>query len=80
MSGDQNPMRGKPEKNPTAAPHTVVFMDGTTKTYQYGKLGYEQLGIPRATWIRAVIKQLPIPKYGIEQIIKDDKHDDKDED
>lgn len=70
MVGDKNPMRRFPEKNRTARPHVVVFEDGSSKEYLYGKLGYEDLNIPRSTWIWAVRKCLPIPKYNIKKIYK----------
>lgn len=70
MSSDRNPMKGKPEKNPTARPHTVVFDDGSTKTYQYGKLGYLELGVSRSSWIASVRSGKPLPKFRIKQIIK----------
>lgn len=71
MSGDGNPMRGKPEKNRTARPHRVIFDDGTEKVYTYGKLGYEDLNIPRSTWILAVRTGNPVPSYNVRQIIKE---------
>lgn len=71
MSGEGNPMRGKPEKNPTARPHRVIFEDGTERVYAYGRLGYEDLGIARSTWILAVRTGNPIPSYKIKQVIKE---------
>lgn len=71
MIGEGNPMRGKPEKNPTARPHRVIFVDGTERVYNYGKLGYEDLGISRSTWILAVRTGNPIPSYKVRQIIKE---------
>ena len=73
MNSERNPMKGHPEKNHTAAPHTVFFTNGTTKTYTYGKLGYEELKISRSTWIVAVRTGKAIPKYKISKIIKDKK-------
>lgn len=70
MNSDRNPMKGRPEKNPTARPHTVIFDDGSTKTYTYGKLGYMELGVSRSSWIASVRSGLTIPKFGITQIIK----------
>jgi len=71
MNSDQNPLRGKPEKNPTARPHRVVFDDGTEKVYQYGKQGYEELGIPRSTWILAVRTGSKLPKHKVHKITKE---------
>lgn len=73
MMGDNNPMRKHPEKNHTASPHTVWFDDGTSKTYQYGKLGYLDLGMSRAAWITAVRLGIPIPKYRVIKITKENK-------
>jgi hypothetical protein len=73
MLGDKNPMRKFPEKNRTARQHIVVFEDGSVKEYLYGKLGYEDLCIPRSTWIGAVINKTGIPKYNIKKIIKENK-------
>lgn len=70
MNSDRNPMRGRPEKNHTARPHTVLFDDGSTKTYDYGKLGYLELGVSRSSWIEAVRSGLAIPKFRIKQITK----------
>lgn len=71
MSGEGNPMKGKPEKNPTARPHRVVFDDGTERQYAYGKLGYEDIGMARSTWLLAVRSGNPVPSYNIKQIIKE---------
>lgn len=71
MSGVGNPMRGKPEKNPTARPHRVIFEDGTEKVYAYGKLGYEDIGMSRSSWIAAVAKGIPVPSYKVKKIIKE---------
>lgn len=71
MRGEGNPMRGKPEKNPTARPHRVIFDDGTERVYAYGKLGYEDIGMSRASWITAVRKGIPVPSYNVKQIIKE---------
>ena len=70
MLGDNNPMRRHPEKNHTARPHIVYFNDGGIKTFQYGRLGYEELGISRSTWISAVRTKKPIPKFNIQRIEK----------
>ena len=70
MNSERNPMRGHPEKNHTAAVHTVFFDDGTVKTFTYGKLGYEELAISRSTWILAVRTGKAIPKYKISKIVK----------
>ena len=70
MMGDNNPMRKYPEKNHTPRPHIVYFNDGSTRTYQYGKKGYEDLGISRSTWIYAVRMSKPIPKFGILKVEK----------
>lgn len=51
MKGDKNPMRRFPEKNWTAKPVKVIFDDGTERSYAYERLAYEDLGIPRSTWI-----------------------------
>lgn len=70
MNSDRNPMRGKPEKNPTARPHRVIFEDNTERIFQYGKLGYKELGISRSSWITATRLGIGIPKFKIKQIIK----------
>ena len=70
MKGNLNPMRKNPEKNHTAREHIVIFNDGTSKKYQYGKIGYIELGISRATWIDAVKKGRPVPKFNISKIFK----------
>ena len=71
MIGDLNPMRLYPEKNHTARPHRVVFDDGTERVYQYGKLGYEDLGMSRSSWITAVRKGVPVPTFQVKEIIKE---------
>ena len=71
MIGDNNPMRKNPEKNHTARPHTVFFNDGTIKHYEYGKLGYMDIGMSRSSWIVAVRKGIPVPKFNVKKIIKD---------
>jgi len=71
MSSDRNPMKGKPEKNPTARPHRVIFDNGTERVYQYGKLGYEDLGISRSSWITATRTGRPLPTFKIKQIVKE---------
>ena len=71
MSGEGNPMKGKPEKNPTARPHRVVFDDGSEKIYQYGKLGYEDIGMSRSSWILAVRTGQPVPSYKVKLITKE---------
>lgn len=70
MNSDRNPMRGRPESNPTARPHRVIFQYGTSKVYQYGKLGYEDIGMSRSSWITAVRTGIPVPKYKVERIEK----------
>lgn len=70
MKGDNNPMRKYPEKNHTARPHTVYFNDGTLKTFQYGRKGYEELGISRSSWICAVRTKKSLPKFNILKIEK----------
>lgn len=70
MSGSANPMKGRPERNHTAAEHSVYMGDGSVRTYVYGKLGYEDLNIPRPTWILAVRKGTPIPKFNVVKIVK----------
>lgn len=71
MNSDRNPMKGNPEKNPTARPHRVIFDDGTERVYQYGKLGYEDLGISRSSWITATRTGRPLPTFKIKQIVKE---------
>ena len=71
MIGDNNPMRLYPERNHTARPHIVIFEDGTEKRYQYGRLGYEDMGMSRSSWIVAVTKGIPVPKFKVKKIIKE---------
>ena len=70
MLGDNNPMRRYPERNHTARPHKVYFNDGTVKTFEYGRLGYEEIGMSRSTWILAVRTNQPVPKFGVSKIEK----------
>lgn len=70
MSGPDNPMRGRPEINPTARPHSVIFLDGTQKDYKYGKEGYTDLGMSRSSWIAAVRSGKSVRKYNVYKIIK----------
>lgn len=70
MIGDKNPMRLYPEKNHTARPHVVIFEDGTEKHYRYGKLGYEDIGMSRSSWLTAVSNGIPVPKFNVKKIIK----------
>ena len=71
MIGDSNPMRLYPERNHTARPHVVLFEDGSTKRYQYGKLGYEDIGMSRSSWIVAVTKGTPVRKFKVVKITKE---------
>jgi hypothetical protein len=71
MIGDLNPMRLYPERNQTARPHRVLFDDGSERVYQYGKLGYEDIGMSRSSWITAVRKGIPVPTFKVKQIIKE---------
>ncbi len=70
MKGDNNPMRRNPEKNHTAREHTVFFNDGSSKKFQYGKLGYMHLGISRSSWILAVRTGSSLPTFNIKKIVK----------
>lgn len=70
MNSDRNPMRGRPEINPTAYPHKVTFDDGSERIYSYGKLGYIDIGMSRSSWITAVRYGIPVPKYKVRKIEK----------